>query len=352
MKVLLNINKCYSLRLIFSAAIVGTTLIPFFPDSSFRRLWRVWCVVVAGLLGQSCQQKDLLWIDDDGDCVNVRFEWTDLPDVRPDGMTLYFFPVDARSQIWRFDIAGRDGGPVELPQGTYRLLAHNNDLPRIDFTHIDSFYDFSATVRSRNDSLVYAPGMLYNGVVEFVRVSSRGVEYTCPDGSVAESSEGIVSCHPASLCSCYTIEVHGVSGMEYMKAAYATLDGLARSMRLFDEFSYGGPVCVMTDLVADDAGNNLKGEFHSFGISPGTLEFHLTVTIVRDDGKAFAKRFDVTQQVMNCSDLKNVLIIVEDIEIPGDVEPPTSGDVGMDVGVDGWNEVNIDLNSENRYPSY
>lgn len=307
---------------------------------------------MAGFMTHSCCQKELLYPNEEDidECIDIKFDWEDTPDANPEGMTLYFFPVDSRSQIWRFDIAGRNGGTVELPQGTYRLLTYNNDLPDIYFTDIQNFEDFSANARTRNDSLVYAPGMLFSGVVNHINPHLDGCDYLSPDGTITESKDYVVKCKPASLCSCYTIEISSVSGVENLRSVYATLDGLATSIRLYDAVPYGGPVGITADLISTDLGNTFRGQFHAFGTSPGLEEFQLAVTVVRKDGKAFAKNFDVTSQILNCSDSKNVLIVVDGIEIPDDIVPPASSDVDMAVDVDGWNEVNIDLNSENSYP--
>ena len=305
---------------------------------------------MTGWIFQSCQQKELLYPDEFDDRINIKFEWDNAPDAVPEGMTLYFFPIDSRSQIWRFDITGHNGGTVELPQGTYRLLTYNNDLPDIYFTDIHNFEYFSANARSRNDSLVYAPGMLFSGVVNHINVHLDGCDYLSPDGAFTESKDYVIRCKPISLCSCYNIELRGVTVIKNLRSVYATLEGLATSIRLYDAAPYGGPVGITTDLISTGLGNTFRGQFHAFGTSPGLDEFQLSVTVMRKDGKAFAKKFDVTSQILNSSDSKNVFIVVDGIEIPDDIIPPASSDVDMAIDVDGWNEINIDLSSENSYP--
>ncbi len=324
-----------------------------FKNKERNRLWIILFVLMAGLIVQSCRQKELIYPDpeDFDGCINVRFEWDDAPDANPEGMTLYFFPVDSRSRIWRFDIAGRNGGTVELPYGNYTLLAYNNDLPDIYFTDIQHFEAFTANARTRNDSLAYAPGMLYCGIVNQIHIRNDGCEYSNQDGAVVGSKDYVVKCSPISLCSCYTIEIRGVTVNEHLRSATATLYGLAPSVRLYDDNSYGNPIGIITELETADSSNTLKGVFHAFGTAPGINDFRLTATIQNDEGKYYSKNFDVTSQILNCSDKKNVLIIVEGIKFPDDVKPPSSSDVGMEVDVDGWKEINIDLSSENNYPS-
>lgn len=78
----------------------------------------------------SCEHKDIECPGATED-VHILFEWDKAADADVAGMTLFFYPQDAHGRIWRFDIAGRDGGHVELPPGRYSLTACNNDLPGI-----------------------------------------------------------------------------------------------------------------------------------------------------------------------------------------------------------------------------
>ena len=71
------------------------------------------CVLAMALILQSCRHSAIICPDGGGRVIDVRFMWDDAPDAMPDGMTLYFFPVNSDGNIWRFDIAGRDGGKVE-----------------------------------------------------------------------------------------------------------------------------------------------------------------------------------------------------------------------------------------------
>lgn len=69
--------------------------------------------------------------------------------------------------------------------------------------------------------------------------------------------------------------------------------------------------------------------------------------VTRIDGKSFVHDFDVTEQVMNSIPSKNVIILINGIEIPtGDIPDNPGEDVGnIDVGVDGWTIIEIDIES-------
>jgi hypothetical protein len=51
--------------------------------------------------------------------------------------------------------------------------------------------------------------------------------------------------------------------------------------------------------------------------------------------------------VLNSSNPRNVTIIVEGLDIPDDdLPPPSDDDVSIEVGVDGWHEIIIDINTD------
>lgn len=308
------------------------------------RPYSVFLILMAALFLSSCHHREIECPAGVAGRIDVKFMWDQAPEAEPDGMTLYFFPLDDGGQIWRFDIAGRDGGPVALPLGRYRLLAYNNDLSRVSFTNKDSFYDFTANAGIVSEGTVTPPGLLYAGTVEMINITMCGVEYVKPDGSVKNCNQGLVRCYPRRLSTVYTIEVRNVTGLEYLRTASVRLDGLAPSLRMVSDESLGEAVGENTALTPDVANSTLGGVLTGFGSAPGTLDHQLTVTVTRGDGKSFAKSFDVTSQVLNSSDSKNVLIVVDGLKIPDDVTPPSPGeDVGIEVGVDGWNEIIIDL---------
>ncbi|WP_301385015.1 DUF5119 domain-containing protein [uncultured Duncaniella sp.] len=301
-------------------------------------------MLMVALFLSSCHHREIECPAGVAGQIEVRFMWDYAPDASPDGMTLYFFPLDAYGQIWRFDIAGRDGGPVALPLGRYRLLAYNNDLSRVNFTNRDSFEDFTANAGVVSEGTVSPPGMLYAGMVEMIDITMCGVEYVKPDGSIKDCNQGLVRCYPRRLSTVYTIEVRNVSGLEYLRSASVRLDGLAPALRMVSDEPLGEAVGENVLLSPDAAASMLSGVMTGFGSAPGASEHQLTVTVTRTDGKSFAKSFDVTSQVLNSSDSKNVLIVVDGLKIPDDVTPPFAReDVGIEVGVDGWNEIIIDL---------
>lgn len=307
----------------------------------------VLAAILVSLILQSCRHSAIICPEDGSRVVNVKFMWDEAEDAMPDGMTLYFFPVNSDGRIWRFDIAGRDGGKVELPYGSYRLLAFNNDLPRIDYSDTDSYDGFTANARFAGKTLVYAPGLLYVGTVDFVDVTVCGVEYSDHDGCDKNCPQGLIRCYPKLESTLYNVIVRDIDGMSIVRSASATIDGIASAIKLVCNESTGYTVGEFLSLETLRPQSEMCGVTTGFGSIEGETEYWLTVTVTRTDGKSFAKRFDVSSQVLNSSNPRNVTIIVDGLKIPDDDLPPSSDeDVGIDVGIDGWHEIIIDINTD------
>lgn len=153
----------------------------------------------------SCEHKDIECPGATQD-VHILFKWDKAADADVAGMTLFFYPQDAHGRIWRFDIAGRDGGHVELPPGRYSLTACNNDLPGITLEDTYSPSAIRATAsRKVADGIYSGTGMLYGVTVSRLEVTPCGVRYVIGDGTVKECGRGLVRCSPDSMATEYTV---------------------------------------------------------------------------------------------------------------------------------------------------
>lgn len=294
-----------------------------------------------------CRHKDILCPGDEPRAITVRFMWDLAEDADPAGMTAYFFPLGEGTRLWRFDIAGREGGSVELPPGEYRFLAVNNDLPGVTFSGQDSFDGFVAQARtSGGDSRSLAPtGMLYGCTVERVEVSICGVTYITPEGTVKECPQGLLRCHPDSLATVYNVRLEDCKGLDNIRSVNARLYGEAPSLLVAERIAMGQSGYV--NIAFAQSGTCLSGSTTGFGAPAGhSPEFTLEIRALRADGTVIAKSVDVTGQVINSINPRNVFIILEGLEFPEGGKPDEpGGDVGIEVGVDGWNVIEIEIDT-------
>lgn len=288
-------------------------------------------LLAVAFLTASCDQKDLVY-DGEDTTLRVVFDWQLAPNSAPEGMTILFFPADSRSMSWRFDIAGRDGGNVELLSGVYDVLAFNNDLPGVDFTDTDSFNLLSASPRAINDSLTSPTGMLYSAAMTRVAVFPE-----------CDGKPGTIRLLPDSISTLYHIRLDSVSGSQRIKTATAILHGPASSVRLSTQLN-STDSCLMaaTLRIADGRPDCLETTAAALGAPDvATPRFRLEVIVTTSHGR-YSKSFDVTEQVLNCKPHKNVYIYIIGLTIPEADTPDGYGDdVGIEVGVDGWQQIEI-----------
>lgn len=284
----------------------------------------VWAV---GLL-TACRQKDLVYAGEPVKIL-VNFDWQRASGADPEGMTLILFPADGTSRIWRFDISGRDGGEIELLAGVYNVLAYNSDLPGVRFTDTDSYDRYSATAGSAGDSIASPTGMLYAAHLSSAHLFNTG------------GRSPSITLTPDSLSAVYHIRVDSVSGTERIKTASAIIKGVASSVCLQLQ-GYSSACCNLSaplHINAEDR-STLETVTTGFGVPDiPDPKMILEVVVTTSHGK-YLKQFDVTSQVVNSIDPRNVNIYIKGLDIP-EADTPANPDVGISVGVDGWQLIEI-----------
>lgn len=264
--------------------------------------------------------------------VKVEFDWENAPHADPEGMTLFFFPADRNSLSWRFDISNRDGGDIELLSGVYNVLAFNNDLPGLEFLNTENYDLFTATSRVVADSLSSPTGILYAATLSNVALFPTG------------EHPRIVRLQPTLLSTTYHICIDSVSGSQRIKTATAIIKGLAKSVNLQSEHNSKESCCLLAPLhISNENREQLETVTTGFG-NPEIPNPKITLDIIVTTSHAkYSKSFDVTDQVMNSKHTKDVYININGIDIPESDIPaePDGNDIGISVGVDGWQLIEI-----------
>lgn len=305
--------------------------------------------IIAGILCAisvyGCTQKELVFPGEEMATVSVRFMWDHAEEASVDGMTLYFFSADGISKNWRFDIAGREGGKIEIPIGRYHLVACNNDLPGIEIENADQYCSISATARRWITTGTFtSTGMLYGSTVDDIYVTPCGVAYETPSGETKECDHSLVRCFPDSLSTQYTVNITNVSGLEHVRSVSALLSGEASALTLADHLPSGFGQELSFGLLADRTDNRLYGSGCAFNYEDGRMEpYILSIIVMLDTGKSLKKTITLTPENINILSRHNVIINVNDFEIPDESDSPPE-DVGdINVSVDGWNVIVIDI---------
>lgn len=292
----------------------------------------------------SCEHKDI-------ECpgsqeINVSFDWENATDADVDGMTLFFYPLEENGHIWRFDIAGKDGGCVELPSGTYELITCNNDLSGIRFDDTGSPSTIYASARrlDTGDEIdVYAnSGMLYCGIINRLEVTPCGVRYISNSGELRECSRRVVRCRPDSVSTLYNLRFINVTGLESVRSAVVELEGVRSSILLESGCTSDIPVALSINMDISPSDATFSGSACAFApCDLRSVSYRPKLKIVRMDGKAFARNIDVRPEDMNVIARHCVLITIRNMVIPDEGSPGDIGGIGA--VVDGWEVIEIDL---------
>lgn len=291
----------------------------------------------------SCHHKEIMCPGSEEYQVNVVFEWDKASGASPDGMTLYFYSENGECR--KFDIAGKNGGPVQLPAGRYSMVAYNNDLPSVVVSDAQSFHEIKVeALRVKEKNYLANVGMLYESTIDMIEVTRCGVNYVREDGTEKECNQRIVRSHPDSITSIYTVIFKNVSGISGVKNAYATIKGVAAGQFLYDHHFFGLSSESYFPLKADVVENFFSGVAGVFSSGSGERMYSLSAVVTLADGTSYVKEFDVTRQVLNSKYPHNVLIVIEGLKIPSTGNPPVGGD--MDVDVEGWKIIEIDMSTD------
>lgn len=304
--------------------------------------------VMVALTG--CNHKDLAYVYPDAGNVRVVFDWSKAPDAAPESMDAYFFDADGNNEPVRFMFAGRDGGQIHIPYGQYSVLGLNSDqAERARFRNtedIETFeiytpdaenlpgqgLDSKSLPRARateEERMAQTPTTLYSN-----RLDGVVLQMTEDEQTVTLTPEE-VTCH-------YTVTVENIENMGNLDGASidATLSGMAEGFYHGKNRPTDTPVTMPFVLTENKADKTLRGSFLTFGECEASNFPHmLVVYMVFTDGTKRYQTFDVTEQVKDAPDPRNVEIIVGGLSVPRHVD--NGG--GFQPHVDDWETDEIDL---------
>lgn len=302
---------------------------------------RILPVAAVGAVLCGCGQRDVLEADGVPRDIEVRFMWDNAEGADVEGMTVYFFPHTGIGRVWRYDVSGREGGKLTVPSGVYDVIALNNDLPGISLRGTDGFGTLEAHAVGITgfSDISRATGMLYGASLERVEINGCGVTYTQHDGTLKQCPQGLMRCWPDSLSTVYHVILEGEDVGVRGSGAVACLKGLSAGLLVNSGMPVGGNTSVLLGF-ARSRDDKLSGETIDFAPLREQTHLILELTAYGNEGQRYVKEYDVSEQALNSPSLRNVFIVIKDVEFPGQ-DPSGDGDVGLDVGVDGWKEVDI-----------
>ena len=301
----------------------------------------------------------------------VSNDWMYAPDASPEGMACIFFPED-NGKPWRFDISGRNGGEVRLPNEDYHFVTINDDYSSIIFENADSYSEISVTTPTcelfygageaaaeaklpssrksqsgtAKEDVRQCPDMLWSNSIEKVDIAPGELSYSLPDGAMEHQRSSSASsvlrllAYPRPIVSRYHVRIADVGNLDGVAMMCGSMSGLASSVRLSDNRHSPDPVTVPFTL--DKAGDStISGDFLTFGRTSGTDHDNmLSLFVWLRDGTKLEYDFDVTSLIIRAEDPFDVWINIKGHDLPE--SGPASGT--FDVNVDNWNTIEIEIN--------
>lgn len=325
-----------------------------------RRLLYI-LVALCAIVLASCEHKELCYHHPHTVKIRVEFDWRNAPDANPEGMSVWFYPMEDGATPRRFDFRGTTGGEVELAIGSYRIIAYNNDSEVDISTGTGDYYSHEVYTRDGyifepvygnatgasphnvdGEHVAICPDMLWGDHVMDIVVTEDGVTYL--DRSGEEDHTGgetvqVITLYPKEEICTYTYEIRRVTNLKSTTQLCGSLSGLAHGLFMGTEEIEHERVTVPFEAVSDGA-STVTGKFLTFGHctshDPHTI---FTLYVWMKDGKKLYYTFDVTDQVDNAPDPRHVHIIIDGLDLP----QPIEDDDGFHVDIDDWEVVNEDI---------
>lgn len=326
-------------------------------------------LMTLSVLLSSCEHKDLCYHHPHTKTLRVEFDWRDAPDANPEGMCVFFYPLDGEDAPQRrFDFTGKTGGGIEIQVGRYRVLCYNNDTESVLLRGTDAFDTHEGYTRegsifesiygsganyapkakeAEDERVVISPDMIWGCAALDVEISETGVSYLCfPEseredwsGKPAVSTEQVITLYPHELVCTYTYEVRNVKNLKYATQMCGSLSGMAPSL-LFGDESLGTECVTIPFESVSDGVSTITGRFYTFGHhEENTAPHKLLLYVWFVDGSKYYYTFDVTDQIHSAPDKRHVHIIINGLDFP----QPIGNGSGFQPSVDDWQTVEEDI---------
>lgn len=280
--------------------------------------------------------------------VKVEFDWAHAPQAAPDGMGILLYPSSGHS-FWRYDLRPA-GGFINPPDGHYHILTFNNDTERVLFEDSGDFNTICLTTRTAQltDGLTatYLGAQPPRGREEAAQpvMAQPDMMWSAASPAATLSEGDTIRLAPRQIIARYTVEVDSlVNGASAVQMCMA-VSGLSIARVLADSANVDYAVTVPGSIYRH-ASPALRGELLTFGDCASAPRNTLYIYFWLRDGQKQLHQFDVSGQVDGADDPLNVVIRIHRIELPVTQGPSQGEGTGMDVGVDNWETVDIELSN-------
>ena len=289
----------------------------------------------------SCEHKELCYDHPHLANVQVIFDWKNAHGPIPTNMRLYLFPSN-RGESFLYEFTNPKGGNISVPTGHYKALCVNYDTETILYRNINQFSNFEAyatdgTLGVRATSVPRAVG------TEKERIAKSPDRLWCAhiNDICIENLKTVLTICPKEITSCYRVKVKNVSHLKYIAqdGISGALSGVSGGLLVSIEKPSTEFVTIPFKMIQKDS-TTLTADFLCFGHCPSTQKSHkLVIYVIFADGRKCYYTYDVTSQIHNAPDPRNVFIVLDSLPLP---KPIVNGS-GFQTSVDKWQNININI---------
>ncbi len=333
-----------------------------------KKVFHAICIIAIMVI-TSCKHKDLCYHHAHMTTVRIEFDWSKAPDATPEGMCVFFYPMEGEdAPTRRFDFSGRTGGEIDIQRGRYCVQCYNNDTEAVLFWGMNEYLTHKGYTRegsvfeplfgsaaiyapraeeAEDERVVISPDMMWGCSSIDVEVTEKGVNYLCikhtdDDKHAANTvltNERVITLSPVELVCTYTYEIRKVKNLKYVTQMCGTLSGMSPALLFGNEELDRECVTIPFNGSASDE-STIEGRFLVFGYHEESEEPNkLLLYVWFADGSKYYYVFDATDQVHGAPDRHHVHICLEGLEFP----KPTGIESGFDPSVDDWEEIEDDI---------
>ncbi len=305
-------------------------------------------LVVTPLLLSSCRHKDLVYDHPDSGHINVVFDWRNAPSANPSSMAFYLYDPDGENPI-RYIFQNNYGGTIRVPASEYDAICLNADLTDWAVINRKEAID-NYEVTTLEENVLPASGFSTRAVPraesseEEKITATPGFLWAARTNSIqipAGTENKTIIMYPQEKICHYVVDIYDSGDVSRYSASGidGTLSGMSEGYLIGKDIAHSTKVTHPFLLRPVKSSNSLHAEFLTFGETPDSGEHHLSIYMIRDDGKKWNCNVDVTNQVKNASDPRHVHIVVRGLDLPN----PIGGGGGIIPDVDEWITVNINM---------
>lgn len=281
--------------------------------------------------------------------VTVHFDWHEAPEADPEGMSTLFYPVPT-GRYWSFNFYPK-GGKARIPLNNYNVVTYNNDTESVVVSDDSSFGTLTLTTRpvpitdGLRETYEGAPPPRNREQEEGQTVRRQ------PDtvwSSTAEdfhaSAVSALTLVPRRVTAIYTINIINISNLHSVSKASISLSGLVGEFRPATG-AKTSPAVILPGSVNKSSDSTLSGIINTFGCSSQTDRNMLRLYIWLTDGSKHVYEWEVSHQIHLSPHPMDANITVEGPDLPDLTPMPPTGSGGMEVDVDNWEVIKIELST-------